>query len=56
MMQQRSHVPQPRPTTAKYVHVCVCVRMCVCALSCVQLSVTPWTVALQVTLPMEFSR
>ena len=29
---------------------------CVCVLSCVQLSATPWTVARQVPLSMEFSR
>ena len=34
------------------VYVCVCAR----ALSCVQLLATPWTVALQVPLSMEFSR
>ena len=34
--------------------VCVCV--CVCALSHVRLFVTPWTVALQAPLSMEFSR
>ena len=36
------------------VHVCVCVR--VCALSHVRPFVTPWTVAHQVLLSMEFSR
>ena len=30
--------------------------VCTCALSCVQLYVTPWTVAHQVPLPMGFSR
>ena len=30
--------------------------MCVCVLSCVRLSVTPWTVACQAPLSMEFSR
>ena len=33
--------------------LCVCV--CVCVLSCVQLFVTPWTVAHQTPLSMEFS-
>ena len=36
--------------------VCVCVHVCVRLLSHVQLYVTPWTVALQAPLPMEFSR
>ena len=41
--------------------VCVCVCVCVCAracysLSCVRLFVTPWTVAHQVLLSMQFSR
>ena len=31
-------------------------RLCVCVLSHVQLFVTPWTVALQTSLPMEFPR
>ena len=35
------------------VHVCVCV--CTCVLSCVQLFVTPWTVARQAP-PAGFSR
>ena len=30
--------------------------MCVCVLSHVQLFATPWTVALQTSLPMEFPR
>ena len=35
-------------------HACVCVFVCVVhALSCVQLFVTPWTVACQVPLSME---
>ena len=34
--------------------MCVCV--CVCVLNCVQLFVTPWTVALQAPLSMRFSR
>ena len=35
-------------------HACVCVCVCVVhALSCVQLFVTPWTVACQVPLSME---
>ena len=40
--------------------VCVCVCVCVCAVlsrfSRVQLFVTPWTVARQAYLTMEFSR
>ena len=39
--------------------VCVCVCVCVCALSHfshVQLFRTPWTIACQAPLPMEFSR
>ena len=40
------------------IRVCVCVCVCECAyaLSRVQLIVTPWTVAHQATLSMEFSR
>ena len=40
------------------VCVCVCVRVRACAhmLSCVQLFVTPWTVAHQAPLSMEFSQ
>ena len=37
-------------------HLCVCVCVCVCALSRVQLFVTPWTLARQAPLSMEFSR
>ena len=33
-----------------------CYNMCVCAFSHVQLFATPWTVALQAPLFMEFSR
>ena len=36
--------------------VCVCVCVCVCVLSLVQLFATPWTVACQAPLSMEFSR
>ena len=38
--------------------VCMYVVMCVCVFgfSCVQLSVTPWALACQALLPMEFSR
>ena len=36
--------------------VCVCVCVCVFALSCVQLFVTPWTIAHQAPLSMEFSQ
>ena len=38
--------------------VCLCVHVCACmpAFSCVWLSVTPWTVACQTSLFMEFSR
>ena len=35
---------------------CACVCVCVCVLSCVQLCVTPWTVAHQAPLFMEFAR
>ena len=37
---------------------CVCVRVCVCAcaLRCAQLSATPWTLACQAPLSVEFSR
>ena len=35
---------------------CVCVCVCVCMLSCVQLFVTPRTVAHQAPLSMEFSQ
>ena len=35
---------------------CVCVCLCVCSCSVVFDSVTPWTVARQAPLPMEFSR
>ena len=46
------------------VTMCVCVCVCVCvrvralaqSLSCVLLFVTPWTVACQAPLSMEFSR
>ena len=41
-------------TSGVCVFVCVCV--CVCALSLVQLFATPWTVARQAILSMEFSR
>jgi len=44
----------PGGTFKRYpVRVCVCVRVC---LTCVQLFVTPWTVACQVSLSMGFSR
>ena len=36
--------------------MCVCVCVCVQSLSCVQLFVTPWTVAHQALLSMGFSR
>ena len=41
-----------------YVCVCVCVSMCVhvCVLSHVQLFASPWTVACQAPLSIEFSR
>ena len=40
-----------------YLQVCVCVCVCVCwSLSRVLLFVTPWTVARQAPLSMEFSR
>ena len=38
------------------MHVCVCVCTCVCVLSRVRLFTTPWTVARQAPLSMEFSR
>ena len=37
------------------IYLCVCVFQCQ-SLSCVQLFVTPWTVACQASLPMRFSR
>ena len=36
--------------------VCVCVCVCVRALSCVWLFATPWSIACQAPLSMEFSR
>ena len=36
--------------------VCVCVCVCTCSLSCVQVFVTPWTIAHQAPLPMGFPR
>ena len=43
-----------------YINICVCVCVCVCVcaqlLSHVQFFVTPWTVAYQVALSIEFSR
>ena len=36
--------------------VCVCVCVSLCMLTCVQLFATPWTVAHQAPLSMEFSR
>ena len=39
-----------------YVHVCVSVCVCACVLSCVRLFVTPWTLAHQAPLSMEFPR
>ena len=40
-----------------YTGVCVCVCVCVCELlSHIRLLVTPWTVACQAHLSMEFSR
>ena len=36
--------------------VCICVCMRLCMLSCVQLFVTPWMVASQAPLSIEFSR
>ena len=40
--------------SAQIVRGCVCIY--VCALSCVQLFATPWSVACQTPLSMEFSR
>ena len=37
-------------------HHVVCVCVCVCALSHVQLFATPWTIALQAPLSMQFCR
>ena len=46
-----------------YIYMCVCVCVCVCACACmlshlsgVQLFASPWTVAHQATLSMEFPR
>ena len=39
-------------THANYIKL----KLCVCVLSCLQLFVTPWTVARQAPLSMEFSR
>ena len=36
--------------------MCICVCMRLCMLSCVQLFVTPWMVASQAPLSIEFSR
>ena len=36
--------------------MCVCVYVCVSVLSCVQLFATPWTVACQAPLSIEFTR
>ena len=46
------------PSREPSKQVCVCVGVCMHArtLSCVRLFVTPWTVALQAPLSMEFSR
>ena len=55
---QPPHLPaSPEPLLGS-MHQCVCVCVCVCvhALSHVWLVATPWTVALQVPLSMEFSR
>ena len=38
------------------MRACVCVCVCVCVLSRVQLFVTPWIVACQAPLSVEFSR
>ena len=39
-----------------WVTLCVCVCVCVCAHSVMSNSATPWTVACQAPLSMEFSR
>ena len=39
-----------------FVCVCACVQACACMLSHVRLFATPWTIALQRPLSMEFSR
>ena len=51
-------LPSYRPQIQIWDHsVCVCVCMCVCeSLSRVRLFATPWTVACQDPLSMEFSR
>ena len=41
--------------TPTYHKVCVCVCVCCVLLSCVLLFVTPWTVACQAPLSLEFS-
>ena len=42
--------------TQCYVCVCVCVCVCVLVASHIQLFATPWTVACQAPLSMEFTR
>ena len=42
-------------TAGLFLRLCL-VCVCLCVLSCLQLFVTPWTVAYQAPLSMEFSR
>ena len=49
---QRTHSPRPHCIFT----ACCAVLCCAQLLSCVQLFATPWTVALQAPLSMEFSR
>ena len=52
-----SLVPLIHPSIfKKNARVCTCVYVCVCVLRCVQLFLTPWTVACHVPLSMQFSR
>ena len=44
------------PRKTKIRCVCTCVFVCAQSLSCVHLFVTPWTVACQAPLSMEFTR
>jgi len=55
---RNSHIPLlSRPDKALFPTlsvVCVCVCACVCMLSCIWLFATPWIVACQALLSMEF--
>ena len=48
--------PHPLKCLTKIDTLCVCVCVCVYVLSRVRLFATPWTIALQASLSMEFSR